>query len=259
MAGDWIKMRMDLKAHPKVVRMASALKADRLRIIGGLYSAWCLFDNYSADGHMEGYNTEIFDEEIGLTGLAAAMISVGWLEQTPEGLVMPRFDAHNGQSAKRRAQDADRKREDRKIQNLSASEADKTRTREEKRREEKDIPPNPQGGGAVVELAKVKRSDNTPYDDIVRLYHETLPELPRVAKLTDKRKAHIRARWSSDPEFQTLAFWEEFFKYVRGSAFLMGQESRFSADLEFLTKESTFLKTFEGKYHNEPQKGKTWN
>jgi len=136
MAGDWIKMRMDLKAHPKVVRIASALKADRLRIIGGLYSAWCLFDNYSADGRMEGYTPEIFDEEIGLSGLAAAMISVGWLEQTSDGLVMPRFDAHNGQSAKRRAQDADRKREDRKIQNSSASEADKMRTREEKRREE---------------------------------------------------------------------------------------------------------------------------
>ena len=136
MAGDWIKMRMDLKAHPKVVRIASALKADRLRIIGGLYSAWCLFDNYSADGRMEGYTPEIFDEEIGLSGLAAAMISVGWLEQTSDGLVMPRFDAHNGQSAKRRAQDADRKREERKLQNSSADEADKKRTREEKRREE---------------------------------------------------------------------------------------------------------------------------
>ncbi|MQI04921.1 hypothetical protein EI057_02935 [Escherichia coli] len=32
MAGDWIKMRADLHTHPKVVRMASALKADRLRI-----------------------------------------------------------------------------------------------------------------------------------------------------------------------------------------------------------------------------------
>lgn len=45
MAGDWIKMRADLHTHPKVVRMASALKADRLRIVGGLHSAWCLFDS----------------------------------------------------------------------------------------------------------------------------------------------------------------------------------------------------------------------
>ncbi|WP_223271284.1 DnaT-like ssDNA-binding domain-containing protein [Buttiauxella sp. B2] len=51
---------------------------------------------------------------------------------------MPRFEAHNGQSAKRRAQDADRKRNVRKV---SASEEDKKRTREEKRREDlKDKP-----------------------------------------------------------------------------------------------------------------------
>ncbi|MEG0637311.1 MAG: hypothetical protein RR517_32860, partial [Pseudomonas sp.] len=50
------------------------------------------------------------------------------------------FEAHNGQSAKRRAQDADRKRNVRKA---SASEADKKRTREEKRREDlKDKTPH---------------------------------------------------------------------------------------------------------------------
>lgn len=32
MAGDWIKMRADLHTHPKVVRISSALDADRLRV-----------------------------------------------------------------------------------------------------------------------------------------------------------------------------------------------------------------------------------
>jgi hypothetical protein len=62
------------------------------------------------------------------------MISVGWLVDDGGSLVLPEFDTHNGQSAKRRAQDADRKKVVRKT---SASEADKKRTREEKRREEK--------------------------------------------------------------------------------------------------------------------------
>ncbi|HDG9775857.1 TPA: DNA replication domain protein [Raoultella planticola] len=142
MAGDWIKMRADLHTHPKVVRMASALKADRLRIVGGLHSAWCLFDVHSVDGFLDGYSAETLDDMIGFPGFSRAMIAVGWLEEDGESLVMPRFDAHNGQSAKRRAQDADRKRNVRKT---SAPEADKTRTREEKRREDlKDIdPPNP--------------------------------------------------------------------------------------------------------------------
>jgi hypothetical protein len=133
MAGDWIKMRADLFTHPKVVRMASALKADTLRTVGGLMSAWCLFDAHSDDGRLEGYSPEVLDAHLRWDGFAAAMIAVGWLEHDEaQGLALPRFDTHNGQSAKRRAQDADRKREVRKA---SASDADKLRTREEKRRD----------------------------------------------------------------------------------------------------------------------------
>ena len=98
-------------------------------------SVWCLFDVHSEDGILDGYTIETIDSHLRWDGFAAAMKSVGWLDDTDsKGLSLPRFDSHNGQSAKRRAQDADRKREDRKT---SASEADKKRTREEKRREEK--------------------------------------------------------------------------------------------------------------------------
>lgn len=139
MAGDWIKMRADLHTHPKIVRMASALKADRLRIVGGLHSAWCLFDVHSVDGFLDGYTAETLDDMIGFPGFSRAMMAVGWLEMDGENLVMPRFDEHNGQSAKRRAQDAARKKSVRK---MSASDADKMKTREEKRREDiKDLDP----------------------------------------------------------------------------------------------------------------------
>lgn len=138
MAGDWIKMRTNLFTHPKVVRMASALKADTLRTVGGLMSVWCLFDSHSEDGCLEGYSPDVLDDQLRWAGFSTAMVAVGWLEYDPEiGLSLPRFDTHNGQSAKRRAQDADRKREVRKV---SASEADKTGTREEKKREEISTP-----------------------------------------------------------------------------------------------------------------------
>ncbi|WP_116521024.1 DNA replication domain protein [Achromobacter insuavis] len=143
MAADWIKMRVDLPTHPKVVRIASACKADRLRVIGGLLSVWGLFDAHSIDGQLEGYTPDVLDETIGFPGFSAAMIGVGWLEFDGFSLWMPQFEEHNGQSAKKRAQDADRKRNDR---NSSASEADKKRTREEKNRKEKDNPQSPLPG-----------------------------------------------------------------------------------------------------------------
>ncbi len=143
MAADWIKMRVDLPTHPKVVRIASACKADRLRVVGGLLSVWGLFDAHSVDGQLEGYTPDVLDETIGFPGFSVAMIGVGWLEFDGSSLWMPQFEEHNGQSAKKRAQDADRKRNDR---NSSASQADKKRTREEKNREEKDNPQSPLPG-----------------------------------------------------------------------------------------------------------------
>ena len=158
MAGDWIKMRADLFTHPKVVRIASALKADTLRTVGGLMSVWCLFDAHSEDGHLDGYTPEVLDAHLRWDGFADAMIAVGWLEHDPEnGLNLPRFDAHNGQSSKRRAQDADRKREVRKV---SAPEADEKRTREEKRREEK----NTSSLRSEVESAPPQRGSRLPAD-----------------------------------------------------------------------------------------------
>lgn len=245
MAGDWIKMRIDLKANPKVVRIASALKADRLRTIGGLYSAWCLFDAYSIDGTMEGYTSDILDEEIGFPGFANAMKSVGWLDENAQGLVMPRFDAHNGQSAKRRAQDADRK----KVSRMSASEADELRTREEKRREEKDIPPNPQGdeGGRKVKI------DETPYQEILEAFRLHLPNMPQPedAKAWNKtRKAAVKARYDENEKRQNPAWWQKYFGHVAKSAFLTGKTpENFEATFDWLMKPTNMQKVIEGNYH----------
>jgi hypothetical protein len=148
-AGDWIKMRADLFTHPKVVRISSALKADTLRTVGGLMSVWCLFDAHSEDGQLEGYSPEVLNAHLRWDGFSEAMIAVDWLRFDPaHGLSLPEFDTHNGASAKRRAQEADRKRAERAASKddpqdggkPSALNADKKRTREEKRREEIDTP-----------------------------------------------------------------------------------------------------------------------
>jgi hypothetical protein len=160
MAGDWIKMRSDLLTHPKVVRIMSALKADKLRVIGGLHAVWCLFDMHSSDGMLEGYNAEILDAHLGWPGFSVEMARIGWLEIKSDRLVTPRFDEHNGQSAKRRAQEAERKRMARAEADLSALEADEKRTREEKRREEKKEVTQEQGANAPApKFSKPSASD----------------------------------------------------------------------------------------------------
>lgn len=200
MAGDWIKMRADLHTHPKVVRMASALKADRLRIVGGLHSAWCLFDVHSVDGLLDGYSADTLDDLIGFPGFSRAMMAVGWLEENGESLVMPRFEAHNGQSAKRRAQDADRKRNVRKA---SASEADKKRTREEKRRE--DIKDKPHIGGEKNLPVDNSAGGGEPDPDA---NNAMLNGYVAPGGMGEFGKFQMHDNWKPDPQFiQRAALW----------------------------------------------------
>lgn len=117
MAGNWIKMNKSLPRDPRVVRISSALRADRLRTVGGLLSAWCVADEQTEDGRLDGYTPELLDELVGFHGLARAMETVGWLVIGEGFLEFPRFSENNGQSSKRRIQDAERK--------MSARKADK--------------------------------------------------------------------------------------------------------------------------------------
>lgn len=97
------------------------------------------------------------------------------------------------------------------------------------------------------------RSDPVPYQRIMALYHEKLPMLPRVAKLTEARRAAIRARWKSG-ELPDLETWAKFFETIAESRFLTGRappvpgRKTFIADLEWITKESNFVKIWEGRY-----------
>jgi hypothetical protein len=98
---------------------------------------------------------------------------------------------------------------------------------------------------------------------IVEIYHEVLPELPRVERLTDARRGAMRQRWrewAAEKHWQTqdegVEEWRKFFVWVRRSAFLMGKtkskdsnRAPWSADIDFLMAPKTHLATYEGKYH----------
>lgn len=233
MAGDWIKMRIDLQTHPKIVRILSATKSDKFRVVGGLHAVWGIFDIHSEDGFLKGYSCETMDHVIGWPGFSAALVGVGWIVETPEGIEMPEFSEHNGKSAKRRAEDQKRKRDARKEEAKHRTEcgqiADKNRTREEKRREDIDIPVN----------------------DIVDLFNRSFPELPQVKLVNANRRKAVRGRWTEHKNMQTLEQWEKFFSYVRKSDFLMGRTSNPWSGLSFdwIMKSANMLKIIEGNYH----------
>ncbi len=89
-----------------------------------------------------------------------------------------------------------------------------------------------------------------PVKKIVDAYHQLLPELARCVLITAQREKQIRARWRSDARFQSIDFWERYFRFVRKSSFLMGDNDRgWSADIDFLFTASKFVAVLEGRYH----------
>lgn len=189
MAGDWIAMQTSLWDCPEVVRILSAFCPQNVRIerdsmsapcpqhvhtgaernkmkcqiIGALFRTWTLFDMYSDDGELFGYDSATLNDYVGIDSWAENLQHVGWLTLSPQSITMNGFEKWMSKSAKRRLQDADRKRRQRiappestsrscpqSVRKMSASSV----TREEKRREEKisntntPLPPNVDNGGS---------------------------------------------------------------------------------------------------------------
>jgi len=118
-----------------------------------------------------------------------------------------------------------------------------------------NIPENQDAENSTPEQVKNKPKRTTiPYQQIIDLYHELLPELPRCEVITTKRKGQIGARHRDLDG--SLKKWSNFFKYIRLSDFLMGKtppsqgHKQFKANIEWVTNESNFAKISEEQYHD---------
>ena len=240
----WIKMGTGLGSHPKVKTMRRALKADRLKVIGGLWAVWCVFDEHSASGRLDGYTLDDMDEEIGWKGFSQAMADIGWLVADADGIEAPDYEEHNGPNAKRRALDSSRKGKSRakgaaedpdddppdtrttvrtESGTVSASDADKTRNREEKRREEENNPqppeggkrrrkPNPEGSTCLrtwLESLKTRQEQPVPPDDPVFAYAQRVG-IPREFLALGWRQ--FRHRYTEQHPGKRYSDWRRVFR-----------------------------------------------
>jgi hypothetical protein len=153
MAGDWIKMRVDLATDPAVIQIAALTELDEDAVVGKLYRVWAWADAHTTDGRL-GCGLTVVDRMARHDGFAAAMESVGWLAVDDRGVYLPGFEKHNGKTAKARAQNAKRMADARKSHTPRTEVAQKTHNsapREEKRREEKTKDPKTNTPPAAAE------------------------------------------------------------------------------------------------------------
>lgn len=112
-------------------------------------------------------------------------------------------------------------------------------------------------------------TNTCPFEEIKNLYHECMPNNPKVIKLDATRQAHIKARWDECAKgiggmfgYKTvedgLRCWRHIFETCAASKFLTGQvpprngeERPFIADIDFIFNKTKFLRIIENKYHGE--------
>jgi hypothetical protein len=163
MAGSWIKFRHDLIDAPEIRRLAKSCGVTRDDVYGKLFRLWSWFDRHSHNGRVADETGELVDEIVGHSGFAAALVSVGWLAEDQDGIVIPNWDRHNSETAKERALDAARKA----LSRMSGNEPDTT--------------------SEPCPAKRRTRLDKTRLDN---------PPPPRDAALPEGRKA-LRAAWAS--------------------------------------------------------------
>ena len=105
----WLKFDTDTPEKPEVLAITGAMGWDDPDLtVGKLLRVWRWFDKHTVDGNARGVTSALLDRAVGVTGLAQAMADVGWLIVENDGIRLPNFERHNGQTAKDRALTAKR-------------------------------------------------------------------------------------------------------------------------------------------------------
>jgi hypothetical protein len=103
MSMDWLKVEKHTASKPEVLAIAAKLGITPDDAFGKCFRFWAWADSHLTDGNARGVTKLTIDTLIGAQGFADAMLSVGWLEFTTDGVRIPGFSRHMSQSAKTRA------------------------------------------------------------------------------------------------------------------------------------------------------------
>ena len=145
----WIKVRTNLHEDPRVLCVATILGVPVSQTVGMLVRLWSYADSHSTDGLLRMISAARIDEIVGCEGFCSALQSVGWMEFQKGGCSLPRFDQHNGSTAKTRAQ-ATRAVQRHRFRKASSGDGEplpEERRGEEKREEKREEKKSPRARG----------------------------------------------------------------------------------------------------------------
>lgn len=123
--------------------------------------------------------------------------------------------------------------------------------------------PAPGSGVLVADSSDSRPPQRTSaafHQEVIKAYHELLPDLPAVKVWSQKRRqaldARVRERCRDGKPADTIAYWRSLFEHVAASDFLCGRgRNDFRADLEWILRPENFTKVIEGRYNTRRANG----
>ena len=99
-----------------------------------------------------------------------------------------------------------------------------------------------------------------PYEELATIYNQVLgQDLGECRKLSPARKTALRSLWNEcikDKDFNDkdggLAYFKRYFTFVRNTPFLVGKETAWKANFDWILKNNNYIKICEG-FYNRPR------
>lgn len=211
----WVKIVNTLPRSRSIYALMRKLRCKRQAALGLAVDWLCWLDVNSTNGETGMLDDEISDV-LGWQGAAEALSAIGWVSHDEQGYVVALdFEKHNGETAKKRAEDAERQRKSRgkrdKCHGKSVTDVT-AETRPDKIREEKSNTEFEHSSHSSLPCTEEARAGETPAQaDGVGSVGERKAPRPANAGEVEAYLATITALKLTPPERQkaAMAFYDE--------------------------------------------------
>lgn len=250
----WLESHRGIKDHPKTAELRAVMGWTLRETVGGLHLLWWWCMAYAEDGDLSRYKPSQIAIAMDVPPqegdkLLAALVGAGWIDPTPY-LRIHDWWQYAGPFLRSKYKRSPNKWDDVRNRYVTVT-----------------SPPN----HTIPNLTKPNHTNGTDTpasaangfgpDDLMGLWNSLSPAgLPKVSKLTGKRRQAAKARIADEPD---RAKWEQAIQRLGKSSFCLGgSSSGWRADFDFLLRPDSIVKILEGKYddveaHKRPFSGGT--
>lgn len=253
----WIKIMTDIFDDEKILMIETLPSSDSIIVIW--FKLLCLAGKMNNDGvfimndriaYTDEMLAAIFRRDVQTVRLAMSVFEkYGMIEVVNDVITIPNWNKHQTLDAYEKKKERDRlyaqqRREKQRLLTQKSSDRSSDKSSDGQATQSSYVAVSE----GEKEEDKEKEREYIDYQLIADMYNETCVSFPRLTKLSEARKKAIRARMRT----YNIEDFKALFNKAEASDFLKGANNRnWSANFDWLIKDSNMAKVLDGNYDNK--------